>query len=280
VSVLLVLSVAPFLFLIPSASTQALSTTTSTFVGYSDTFSVQGAAGYPDKTCYYKYVSIGPEWNGYKIFGSISATNSISFGILSSAQYYQYANGPGWRGAVCKFTAQSLFSPGTRLSQYSFNWTVPDSGDTYYFVFFNPNDVDVQVTFELWTISVSTITSTSTRQSSLLQSSARLTSSTQVSLTQGNQPAQLAQPSAFQNLPPAVLLVVAVIIIGIVIVSALVLSGRRAGKPPAAKDTGVVRPEVTEMPRQAEEGTQFCINCGAKLPPKSKFCNRCGTAQT
>jgi ribosomal protein L40E len=33
------------------------------------------------------------------------------------------------------------------------------------------------------------------------------------------------------------------------------------------------------MTRQAEKGTQFCINCGAELPPKSKFCNKCGSAQ-
>jgi hypothetical protein len=267
--VLLLLSVAPFVFVIPSAS-PLVSPTTSTSMAYSNTFSIQGASGYPDKTCYYHAIELGTGWEGTKLYGSVAATNGISFGILNSVQYNQYITGPGWRGAICKFTAQSVLSPGTRITQYSFNWTVPNS-DTYCFVFFNPNDVNVQITFDVWTIVVSTISSTSTRQSST-----RLTPSTQASVTQGNQPAQQAQPSA-SNLPPVVLLVAAVIIIGIVIVGALVVSGRRAGK---AQDRGVVRPEVTQMPRQVEEGTQFCINCGAKLPPKSKFCNKCGTAQT
>ena len=40
------------------------------------------------------------------------------------------------------------------------------------------------------------------------------------------------------------------------------ISGRRRTKPTAAK------------------GRQFCFSCGAQLPPESKFCNRCGSAQT
>jgi hypothetical protein len=274
-SVMLLLSIAPFLLLIPSASTQALSSTTSTSVAYSNTFTIRGAIGYPEKTCYYNYIELGTEWEGTKLFGSISATNSIDFGILNSAQFSRYSTGPGWRGAVCRFTAQSVLSPGTRFSQYSFNWTVPD-GDDYYFVFFNPNDVDVQITLDVWTIAISTITSTSTRQSSTLVSSSSQASNTQVSVTQvsvtqSNQQTGLALTS-FQNLSTVAQLLAALIVVCLVIIGALIIARLRASKPVSAKKRRATG-------RQAEKGAQFCINCGAELTPKSKFCNKCGSAQ-
>jgi rRNA maturation endonuclease Nob1 len=40
------------------------------------------------------------------------------------------------------------------------------------------------------------------------------------------------------------------------------ISGMRRRKPIAAKEL------------------QFCINCGSKITPNSKFCDKCGSAQT
>jgi rRNA maturation endonuclease Nob1 len=54
-------------------------------------------------------------------------------------------------------------------------------------------------------------------------------------------------------------------------VGAILLSGKRARKPAAAKARGKVK---------AKKEVQFCINCGAELPRDSKFCNRCGSAQS
>jgi ribosomal protein L40E len=60
---------------------------------------------------------------------------------------------------------------------------------------------------------------------------------------------------------------VAIVVLAAIVVSFCwgLISGRRRMKPAAA--IGGVE-------------VQFCINCGAKLPPESKFCNKCGSAQT
>jgi ribosomal protein L40E len=45
-----------------------------------------------------------------------------------------------------------------------------------------------------------------------------------------------------------------------------------------------LKPRVTHRPRQAKlsqfaKAPSSCIKCGAKLPPASEFCNKCGTKQ-
>jgi ribosomal protein L40E len=54
----------------------------------------------------------------------------------------------------------------------------------------------------------------------------------------------------------------------VVVVGAAILHLRKRAKIPAA---------AKERPSR---GVQFCINCGAELPPNSKFCNKCGSTQT
>jgi ribosomal protein L40E len=83
----------------------------------------------------------------------------------------------------------------------------------------------------------------------------------------------------FYESNPVLLGVIIVIVLGIVILGALLISGLRAGKRAAAEERRRTRTRATETTRQAEKGTQFCINCSAELPAKSKFCNKCGSSQ-
>lgn len=63
-----------------------------------------------------------------------------------------------------------------------------------------------------------------------------------------------------------------IVVLGAIGVSSILISRKRARMPTKAKDS------ASKM--KAEKGMQFCINCGSKLRPESKFCNKCGSAQT
>jgi hypothetical protein len=38
--------------------------------------------------------------------------------------------------------------------------------------------------------------------------------------------------------------------------------------------------ETTKTPQVKSSGEKFCVNCGAKLSPRSRFCGKCGSKQT
>jgi hypothetical protein len=59
----------------------------------------------------------------------------------------------------------------------------------------------------------------------------------------------------------------AIVLLGAIAIGAILISGKRARIPAAAK-------------KRPSRGVQFCINCGVELPLDSKFCGKCGAAQT
>jgi glycosidase len=65
---------------------------------------------------------------------------------------------------------------------------------------------------------------------------------------------------------------VVIVVLGAIVVGSILISRKRARMPTEGKES------TSKM--KAEKGVQFCINCGSKLQPESKFCNKCGSAQT
>jgi hypothetical protein len=59
----------------------------------------------------------------------------------------------------------------------------------------------------------------------------------------------------------------AIVLLGAIAIGAILISGKRARIPAATK-------------KGPSRGVQFCINCGVELPLDSKFCGKCGAAQT
>jgi hypothetical protein len=59
----------------------------------------------------------------------------------------------------------------------------------------------------------------------------------------------------------------AIVLLGAIAIGAILISGKRARIPAAAK-------------KRPSRGVQFCINCGVELPLDSKSCGKCGAAQT
>jgi glycosidase len=65
---------------------------------------------------------------------------------------------------------------------------------------------------------------------------------------------------------------VVIVVLAAIGVGSILISRKRARMPTKAKES------TSKM--KAEKGVKFCINCGSKLQPESKFCNKCGSAQT
>lgn len=151
---LLLVSLVPFLFLIPSASSQGVLVTTSTETAYSNSFTVQGTdTGF----CYFQAVKLATEWDGSELFGSVTATVPIQFAIMNQAQYNS-TNGHVFKSNNCRLAAEAIMYQDS-VTHYTVDWVVPDSG-TYYFIFFNPNSASTSVTFGLWAREVSTVRTT------------------------------------------------------------------------------------------------------------------------
>jgi ribosomal protein L40E len=62
------------------------------------------------------------------------------------------------------------------------------------------------------------------------------------------------------------------VVLGAIVVGSILISRKRARMPANARES------ISKM--KAEKGVQFCINCGAELPGDSRFCNKCGSAQS
>jgi len=65
---------------------------------------------------------------------------------------------------------------------------------------------------------------------------------------------------------------VVIVVLAAIAVGSILISRKRARMSPKAK--------ASTSKMNAKKAVQFCINCGAELPDDSKFCNKCGSAQT
>ena len=273
---LLVLSIAPSLFLVTSASSQTSSVTTVTTELYEENLTIDASIN----ACYYTHLQLEKGWAGHELFGSISVGQSgnvktlIDFWIMNSAQYADWSkNKPLYVSEHCKFRHSAMLYAGG-IAQYSLSWVVPDS-DTYYFVFLNPNSYSVYVGFSLSTRIVSTVTGAFTSYQPYTTPTSQGTTTTTYTETY----ATSTTPEAPTTGPlPTRSIMLGVIGTCIVALVTLLFFYFRQAK---ARRKALEKPRVAREARvsKKEPRDQFCIECGATLPPKSKFCNKCGSAQ-
>jgi hypothetical protein len=218
-------------------------------------------------TCYYRYYKLDPTGlQGARIFGAVITNSTMDFYIMTQDQYLEFTQGSArsCRAIGTKFLVKELGI----TSAYQINWIVPSSSGSYYFIFANSYARDATVQFGLWTENPVT----------MQVATSKAVLSTEMQTRTPTQPTVATTSSAYysteQSLPdwtksPIALAIIG-LIVGIIIVVAIVAVPKHEKKTPATK---------RRRPSEIEQEKGFCINCGAELPPNSKFCNKCGTAQ-
>ena len=214
--------------------------------------------------------------------------NPIVFAIMNSAQFSKFGSTP-FKGNNCRLASDAVLGV-SGVTQYSLDWVVPDS-DSYNFIFMNPNSAAVDVVFVLWTRTVSTVRTT-TQSSASTPITYKPTNNTPITTTVSIIPTQGSTTYSTSDLPISpvtinarsdfgwLLPVLVVAIAGIVTFMFVAYAYPRIRS--RTTDPKVTEPRAAKSVSQtADKATSklFCINCGAELPPKSKFCNSCGATQ-
>jgi hypothetical protein len=163
---------------------------------------------------------------------NVTGSDWFRFYLLNSAGFQQ------WNWSSCDISPTLLSQP--NVKSFGLDWIAPVK-DTYYFLFENHRDSDIQINGFLPTI-VEAVNVTTTYTTYLAQSNVGWN---------------------YRSLGLAsILIIVLVLIMAFVVL-------RRSDAIKKGK------PRIT----QKGIGSSFCINCGVKLSPNSQFCNICGTEQ-
>jgi ribosomal protein L40E len=278
-SILLLLSLIPLLSA-PIVISQNVSTVTNTSYSYSVTSYVTSTSSLfvsiqftVTAHCHYSYYPFNASGlKGTEIFGGVLTSSKMDFYIMTGNQYSDFTSAGG---RTCQgIPASGLVVAKGVTSAYAIDWVVPPNEGTYYFIFANPYALDATVQFGLWkqapvtelayVTSLIVWTETRTATPTATQSSATPTLSSVYSSTLQTSPG-LARPTTYIEY------LAVIVVLGAIAVGAILISGKRARKPTAAKETSEAK---------TKKEVQFCINCGAELPRDSKFCNKCGSAQS
>jgi len=228
-----------------------------------DSFYLPGRSEYTQQYCgVYDHLTFQAAASE-KIHIEMQSSGKVTFAVMSEKQFRN------WQTHMTCAGMASLVYQGSTTS-FSRDWVVPENG-LYYFVFLNIMTTGATITFKagravqtpypiystLAKQNVATVTGTSiyTTQESLLPTTG---------------------PSSIEDLTRSTAL--GVIGIGL---PALVVLLFLYFREPKARRTTIEKPRVTREARvlKKESRGQFCIECGARLPPKSKFCNKCGSPQ-
>jgi ribosomal protein L40E len=235
--------------------TSYVTSTSSLFV--SNQFTVPGH-------CYYlDYAFNASGLKGTEIFGGVLTSSKMDFYIMTKNQFSDLTSA---RGHTCQsIPATGLVVAKGVTSAYDIDWVVPPNEGTYYFVFLNPYALDAAVQFALWTQAQVTELAQATSLIVWTETRTATPTATQYSSTLSTSPGLVRPASYIEYL-------VVIVVLGAIVVGAILISGRGAKRR--------VAPKEKTIKAKAKKGVQFCINCGAELPRDSKFCNKCGSAQT
>jgi ribosomal protein L40E len=179
-------------------------------------------------------------------------------------------------GAVCPPPPQYYLAKTSISSSGSFDVTANPSGNPFVLVFLTQGPlVNPAVALSMGpTVGLQTTTTTGSYPATTITIPYPATL-TQTLTTYSIEQVPFLQANASWLIPVLVLAVAAIVTF---ILVAYALHRRRSG---------TTEPKLTELKpvisvaQSAEKATErlFCINCGADLPPKSKFCDKCGSAQ-
>jgi len=234
----------------------------SSYDSGTNSFYLSGRSEYAQRYCgIYAYLNFHATASE-KIHIEMQSSGKVNFGVMSEKQFRN------WETHMTCIGMVSLVYQASTTS-FSRDWVVPEDG-IYYFTFLNILTTGLTITFKagravqtqypiystLTTQNVAIVTGTSiyTTQESLLPTTA---------------------PIAPYNMTGWIVL--GTIGVAAIALAVLLFSLFRGSKRGKATRRLSVAPKTKVSEKRA--AGQFCISCGARLPPKSMFCNKCGSPQ-
>jgi hypothetical protein len=235
-------------FAVATTSVTSMSTDTHNY-----TFTIPAQLA---RHCYFTYGNQTFKAGDRVVGKVIVVSNTIDFYIMSRTQLVAFNHSPCDQEGTAYVKALDIKS-------YVVDWVVPADGE-YDFVFFSysPSASKPQITgsFAVQYIHSQLVASTVYSQTSVTTVSANTRTLTSVYYSTLQNPLGVIAS-------PFWLMIIGVIV-GIIVVVVAVVAIPKRRKGAGAK------------PLETKEQKRFCINCGAELPAYSKFCSKCGSAQS
>jgi hypothetical protein len=192
-----------------------------------------------------------------------STYHNVDFWMLTEDQATRWSN--------LVHCSQVLAFQGTvtKISRSGYEFTTEiGSAGTYYFVFMNENRFPITVTLNV-DAGLQTSEVTLTRATTVY--------STQVSPYVTEKVTVSTRPVGFGLLFYAGIGLIAVAVIALAISRMKSAAPRTA--PPSTLAPVVAQAGPVVSPAGATSAGKFCTNCGAPLPARATFCNKCGSKQ-
>jgi ribosomal protein L40E len=194
---------------------------------------------------------------GERLQGKWTSNYAINFYVMSESDYarYRYCGRP-----------ESSYLTVEWQTSYSLDWVVPQDGPVR-FIFENyaqGTDMSVEriVTFTLYKVGPLAIAST--LYTTVAIPSVDTTTVTLTSISYSTLPSSMLAGANWITLS-----LLAAVVLGAIVLAFLLTRRTRLATAKESRPSGAET--IVEK--------VFCINCGAELPARSKFCNKCGSSQ-
>ena len=263
VTILLVLAVLAFPLSL-SVSGQGAATTRTIHTNATWTF-----PGASSGTCHHFELAMGAARPGDILAGSVSSDlNGLVLTIMTLSDYQGTTNFCSGLAGHSRYYKEG--------QSFQFQWTVSDV-QAYYIVLVNTNSAQITATVSAYIITNSPGQSYTPTSQTYNPASTPYSSSTENPTASATTAPPVVGPLAlpFDPMYLAIALSVAVL-------AALLVWQLRSSRRPGAGYQDMPHP-ITEQPTRVSREIlqkQFCLNCGRQIMPGSRFCGKCGAAQT
>lgn len=223
--------------------------------------------------CHHFEVPLGVSGPGDIIGGTVTSDGGpVTFAIVNFNEGQQFQSGEGTSKTCSGLDSHSRYYKEGQSFQFQYPVTV---SNVYIIVLVNKNSAQIAVTLSPYRI-------TTTPGQSYTPSTPYYTAATPYSSAAGTRTASAANTSSSTISPFALSFDSTSLAIGVGVVALIAflfwMKNSSKSKPPAQMRP-VSQGQQTAQVTGGEVQKQFCVNCGIPLPPGSKFCGKCGTAQ-
>jgi hypothetical protein len=200
-------------------------------------------------------------------YSTESEYHHVDFWMMNEDDYTRWSNLRHCSDILSYQSNSKPFVAKLGKSGYEFTTGIGSAG-TYYFAFMNENNYPITVTLNVDAgLQTSEITITKATTYFSTQESPYVTEKVTSSVV----------PAGFGLLFYAGIGLIAVAVIALAISRMKTAAPRTA--PPSTSVPAVAQVGPVVSPAAATSVGKFCVNCGAPLPARATFCNKCGSKQ-